>query len=422
MHRQGFARHRGLVDRGVAGGDDAVDRNHGARADDDDVILREFGELLLREGALRAAHPDLLDLDGELVGERGKGLFPRVALEHVAQAKQEREQAHRAEVEADERDEDRRGVEHRDVELAAEDVLHALDEVRDRVDHGVADVDDHREEGPQEDVAREAREVELGVIDDGRLARLAGERGLAEGLARAGGRRGRAREREERRERALEEGADAREEPQDRHVREAALDRAHRVRDDALRKMLMGAGEVDRRKATLLGRIPGDDRGALGAVREGAPLKRAEVLGRADLRRSVRDREGDAAREGIHHKSGDARDAADLLGEDDGARVGEHHAGLPALAVADGMLQIKLHSQCPGECGPRDVRRRRSGPFLSKTIVVISFRSSGSERKVIRILHASAPPMQRGEERGRCESARKGEGAKREGLQRKRPI
>ena len=69
MNGERLARHGRLVDGGVARRHNAVDRNDGTCADDNNVFLREGIELLLRELPIGAAHPDLIDLDGELVGK-----------------------------------------------------------------------------------------------------------------------------------------------------------------------------------------------------------------------------------------------------------------------------------------------------------------------------------------------------------------
>ena len=158
VHGQRLARHRGLIDGGVACDNDAVGRNHGARADNDRILKRELGE---RNGfdalsVLTAAHPDLIDLKCEFVGKRRQRLLARVVFKHLAQAQKHNEEADGAEVAPQKRYDQGRGVQHRNIELALKEILDAFGDDGKGTEHGVADVDDHRQHRTQEEVARKA--------------------------------------------------------------------------------------------------------------------------------------------------------------------------------------------------------------------------------------------------------------------------
>ena len=375
MNGERFARHGRLVDGGVAGCDHAVDRNDGTGADDDEVFLREGIELLLGELPVGAADPDLIDLDGELVGKRREGLLSRIALEHVAEAEEQREKTHRSEVEPQERNKNRGGVEHRDVELAPEGILHAFNEIGDRIKNGVPDIEHHREEGPQEDVAGEAGEIELGILflKHGGFALVALKRRLPKRGSHARRLNGSAREAEKRREDAGERIADFRKDAEHRHVGEATLDRKESLADETLRARALGEHFARNEPGRGFARFPavlGHDERAARTADRGIRCKAREICGGARLRGDVFNGERDAARKGIHFKTRDAGNLRKLFGDDDAARVREGASGLPAFTVADRVLQIELHLlfayEKPSSMSPDPLRGTRRAGFAKK--------------------------------------------------------
>ena len=316
VHGERLARHRGLVHGGLAVKHHAVDGNDAARAHDDHVLGRHVGERLLAQFFV-LADPDDVALHRELLGERGHRLPARVVLEHLAHAEQQDEQAGGLEVAAQERDDERGGVEHGDVETALEKLGDALADDRHGAEEGVGRIGNDGQERAKEDEARKRTEVELGVV---RPVVVGGKGALAARSLRRG-KRGRdagddsahalPRQSEEAQDRAHHEREDG-------HVGGA---RAHRLRDVSHETVF--AQHLDRlggagvhHAAHDLGGLEhdgaagrGNERRALGAADRRIDGKAGEIFGqrRTGLARVVGHDHGARARIGRH--AGDAGNA-----------------------------------------------------------------------------------------------------------------
>ena len=61
----------------------------------------------MRKLAVSKTNPDLIDLNGQLIGKRRQRLLAGIAFEHIAQAEKQREQTHGSEIKTQERHKDR---------------------------------------------------------------------------------------------------------------------------------------------------------------------------------------------------------------------------------------------------------------------------------------------------------------------------
>ena len=122
MYWYGLARHRRLVHHPLPVLHHAVHGDDRPHTDDGEVL-----QLQVRERDLDVrpvpAHPQLVDVEHQTVGQALAGALVGPLLEDVPQGQQRRDDRRRTEVPAQERDPDRRGVQDGDVELpAAKDV------------------------------------------------------------------------------------------------------------------------------------------------------------------------------------------------------------------------------------------------------------------------------------------------------------
>ena len=154
---QGLAGDGGLVDRGFAGDDLAVERDEVAGADDHPVARADVADGDEQLG-LAGLQPDLVDVQGHRAREIGDGLLVRPLLEDLAQPQHEHDGARGIEIAAEHRDRHGRGVEHGDGELAVPEGLEPLLDVLDRAEQRDGRRDGIGQEQPGERAAADRKD------------------------------------------------------------------------------------------------------------------------------------------------------------------------------------------------------------------------------------------------------------------------